>query len=107
MVADDETEDSDEEIVVDEETEDETEESDEVVVDWLVLDPELDDVVLSAEADDDDCELELVEVVTSLEEETLLVEEVEMPAEDEEEAGISFAPEIQLAVTAAPTAFFM
>jgi CheY-like chemotaxis protein len=78
-----------------------------------VLDSELDDVVVSVEAADEDDELELVEVVTSLleeeEEETLLVEdEAEALAEDEEEeAGISFAPEIQLALTAAPTAFFM
>jgi hypothetical protein len=96
------------------ETEDEDEDSDEVVIDWLVLDAELEVVVDSVEADDDDCELALDEVVTSLAvEETLLVEEAKTLAEDEdeeeeeEEAGISFAPEIQLALTAAPTAFFM
>lgn len=98
--------------MVDDEAEDETEESEEVVVDWLVLDAELDVVVASIEAADEDDELELVEVDTSLlveEETSLLEDEVETLAEDkeEEEAGISFAPEIQLALTAAPTAFFM
>lgn len=62
------------------------------------------------EAVDEDDELVLDEVVTSLVEEE---EEAEALAEDEDEdeeeaeAGISFAPEIQLALTAAPTAFFM
>ena len=77
-----------------------------------MLEPELDVVAVSVEeaADvDEDDEPELVEVVISLvaEEETLVVEdEAETLAEDEE-AGISFAPEIQLALMAAPTAFFM
>lgn len=98
--------------MIDDEAEDETEESEEVVVDWLVLDAELDVVVASIEAADEDDELELVEVDTSLlveEETSLLEDEVETLAEDkeEEEAGISFAPEIQLALTAAPTTFFM